>query len=356
MPADRRAAGAGAGSPPTASRRAGEADPALAPGTTRRARAAPLAVHVRAFVAWLRLNRNASEHTARAYESDLAQLIAATAAHRDRPRGTVTLEDLDQAAVGDFLRDLEGRGVSRASTARKLAAVRTFCRYLQHQGLLARDPTALVGAPRREQKLPIHLDRAEVEALVAAPDRSTPLGRRDRAILELFYAAGLRLGELAGLDVDDVNLSARMVRVLGKGGRERIVPFGRAAAEAIRAWLPDREALAGGAAEPGRPARDRGRLRHPLFVNHRGGRLSARSIDRIVRRAAAAAGVRPGTSPHALRHSFATHLLGAGADLRAIQELLGHRRLSTTQRYTHLDLARLQETYRRAHPRAGRAD
>ncbi|HXH07921.1 MAG TPA: tyrosine recombinase XerC [Vicinamibacterales bacterium] len=322
-------------------------------GDGRRDGSGALAAHVRAFLAWLRLNRNASEHTARAYESDLNQFVAAIAAHRGCRRSAVSLVELDQAAVSDFLRDLNARGLSRGSTARKLAAVRAFCRYLQHQGLLERDPTELVGSPRREQKLPVHLDRSEIEALVAAPDASTPLGRRDRAILELFYAAGLRLGELAGLDLDDVNLPARMVRVLGKGRRERLVPFGRAAAEALRAWLPDREAFAGGAAEPGHPARDRGRRRDPLFVNYRGRRLSTRSIDRIVRRWAAAAGVRPGTSPHALRHSFATHLLGAGADLRAIQELLGHRRLSTTQRYTHLDLARLQETYRRAHPRAG---
>jgi integrase/recombinase XerC len=170
------------------------------------------------------------------------------------------------------------------------------------------------------------------------------MARRDRAILELFYASGLRLSELAGLGLDDVDLSAQMVRTLGKGGKQRLVPFNRSTATAIRAYLADRERLM-----QGRPGRS-----NPLFVNYRGNRLTTRSIDRLVRRHAAASGVRPGVSPHALRHSFATHLLQRGADLRAIQELLGHARLSTTQRYTHVNTAQLVDVYRKSHPRAGR--
>jgi integrase/recombinase XerC len=171
------------------------------------------------------------------------------------------------------------------------------------------------------------------------PDGSTPLGRRDRAILELFYASGLRLSELVGLDLEDLNLSARMVRVMGKGRKERLVPFNTAAREAIAAWLKDRAVLLCGSGDP-------------LFLNARGSRLTGRSVQRLVARHVSGCSTRFGISPHALRHSFATHLLQFGADLRAIQELLGHVQLSTTQRYTHVNLTQLQETYRRAHPRA----
>jgi site-specific recombinase XerD len=195
-----------------------------------------------------------------------------------------------------------------------------------------------------------------MEALLAAPSGDTPLGRRDRAILELFYASGLRLSELVGLDIDDVNLSARMVRALGKGGKQRIVPFNTTTATALREYLHAREGLVRrGPAKAGGDVRSaRGRPRaDPLFVNYRGGRLTVRSVDRLVRRYVAATSARTGISPHALRHSFATHLLQRGADLRAIQELLGHARLSTTQRYTHVNAAQLVDVYRRAHPRAG---
>jgi integrase/recombinase XerC len=198
-----------------------------------------------------------------------------------------------------------------------------------------------------------------MERLLAAPDHTTPAGRRDRAVLELFYASGLRLSELVDLDLEDVNLSSRVVRVRGKGGKERLVPFNRSAAEAMRAMIQDgasRLSPSGPRASgPEAPSRARAR-RHALFLNVRGGRLTGRSVDRIVRRYVRQAAIAQGISPHALRHTFATHLLQAGADLRAIQELLGHANLSTTQRYTHLDVARLQEVYRKAHPRAKRTE
>src|SRR5262249_47549497 len=197
----------------------------------------------------------------------------------------------------------------------------------------------LVATPKREIRMPAHLSEQEMVALLAAPAADEPLGRRDRAILELFYASGLRLSELAGLNVADLNLSARMVRVLGKGGKPRLVPFNANAAAAVRAYLKDWESLtkhgAGRVVQAGQEGRD------PLFVNYRGTRLTPRSIDRVVRRYIAATSARMGISPHALRHSFATHLLQRGADLRAIQELLGHARLSTTQRYTHVNAAQL---------------
>jgi integrase/recombinase XerC len=303
--------------------------------------------HLAEFLEHLRLNENASLHTVRAYESDLSQFLAFLAAHAGRRRPDLRPADVDRLTIRAFLGDLHARGNSRASAARKLAAIRTFARYLRREGVLDGDPAALVGTPKREQRLPAHLGEAEMARLLEMPDASTPLGRRDRAILELFYASGLRLSELVGLAIDDVNLSGRVVRVLGKGGKQRLVPFNPKAEAALRAWLKDWEGLAATVAAAGRR-----RKAEPLFLNYQGGRLSTRSVDRLVRKYVAACSTRFGISPHALRHSFATHLLQRGADLRAIQELLGHSRLSTTQRYTHVDAAQLMDAYRKAHPKA----
>jgi integrase/recombinase XerC len=304
--------------------------------------------HLTAFLQFLRLNRNASVHTVRAYESDLSQFLDGAAALAGVERAALEPAHLDRQALRGFLAELHKRGLSRASAARKLAAARTFLRYLRREGLLDGDAGALVPTPKRDVRMPVHLSEQEMTRFVTSPALDDPLGRRDRAILELFYASGLRLGELAGLDVDDLNLSAQMVRTLGKGGKQRIVPFNTSTASAIRAYLKDRALLVRA------PSRARSKA-DPLFVNYRGARLTARSIDRLVRRYAARSGVRLGVSPHALRHSFATHLLQRGADLRAIQELLGHARLSTTQRYTHINAAQLVEVYRKSHPKAGRS-
>ena len=347
---------------------------------------------LRAFLAHLRLNRNASAHTVRAYESDLDQFTTFLAADLKRPRPELQPTDITRPTIRGFLADLFRRGESRASAARKLAAVRTFLRYLKREGLIEADPGLLVVTPKREQKIPRHLEIDEMVRLLETPDTSAPLGRRDRAILELLYASGLRLSELVSLDLEDVNLGSRMVRVMGKGRKERLVPFNRSAAEALRAWLPDREALLGQLAAGSRqPAAERERPRagrrhgtRPVssapgslavrekppaasrrspaeggggvFLNYRGTRLSSRHVHRLVRHYVAACSVRFGISPHAIRHTFATHLLEAGADLRAIQEMLGHVRLGTTQRYTHVNAAQLMEVYRRAHPRAKVAD
>ncbi len=306
--------------------------------------------HLKAFLAYLRLNRNASAHTVRAYESDLAQFLDHVAATSGVRRSALGVEALTRDAIRAFLGGLHAGGRSRATAARKLAALRTFLKYLRREGWLEDDPGGLVATPKRDVRMPAHLSEAEMTALIEAASSPTPLGRRDRAILELVYASGLRVSELVGLDLEDVNLRARMVRVLGKGGKPRLVPFNTSAASALRAYLTDRDLLAA-AGQAARPARGHGR-RDPVFLNYRGGRLTTRSVDRVVRRYVAASSARLGISPHALRHSFATHLLQRGADLRAIQELLGHARLSTTERYTHVNAAQLLEVYKRSHPRA----
>ena len=305
------------------------------------------------FLEHLALNENASDHTVRAYQSDLTQFLGFLAQQLQRPRCDVAPTDFDRGRVREFLSELHKRGNSRSSAARKLAAIRAFGRFLRREGVVESDPAAFVGTPKREQRLPAHLGESEMSRLLETPDTSHPLGRRDRAILELFYASGLRLSELVGLDVDDINLSSRVVRVLGKGRKERIVPFNHSTEDALRAWLKDWESI-GASEKRGQSNSNKMRKKAsvPVFLNYQGRRLSTRSVDRLVRKHVAACSTRFGISPHALRHSFATHLLERGADLRVIQELLGHARLTTTQRYTHLNAAQLIETYRKTHPKA----
>jgi len=310
--------------------------------------------HLKPFLAYLRLNRNASAHTVRAYESDLSQFLASVATAAGVKRSALRFEALTREAIRAFLADLHAGGRSRATAARKLAAVRTFLKYLRRESLVEEDAGALVSTPKRDVRMPAHLSEAEMIALIDAASTPTPLGRRDRAILELVYASGLRVSELVGLDVEDVNLGARMLRVMGKGGKQRLLPFNTTAAAALRVYLKDRALLVASATALSSPARGGRHRRDPMFVNYRGGRLTTRSVDRIVRRYVAASSARLGISPHALRHSFATHLLQRGADLRAIQELLGHARISTTERYTHVNAAQLRDVYRRSHPRAVR--
>jgi integrase/recombinase XerC len=308
---------------------------------------------LRAFLEYLRLNRNASEHTAAAYDNDVSQFLVFAAQYRAIPIDALEPLHLDLGTIRAFLADLYRQGHARTSVSRKLSALRAFGRYLRREGWIDSDPAALAVGPKREQKIPAHLSVDEMTRLLEMPDVSTALGRRDRAILELFYASGLRLSELVGLDLDDVNLRARMVRVMGKGGKERLVPFNSTTEQSIRAWLIDRAVFRHSRA----PSAHNGKPRvqtEPLFVNFRGARLTGRSVQRLVARYVAACSTRFGISPHALRHSFATHLLERGADLRAIQELLGHVQLSTTQRYTHVNSAQLLDVYRKAHPRAKR--
>ena len=317
------------------------------------------------FLDHLRLNRNTSVHTSAAYRSDLSQFLEFAAEHLGKAGRPLQPSDLDLPLVRAYMAELHRLGQSRSSVARKLSALRTFVRFLRREGWIETDPTVLALAPRREQRVPAHLSIDEMSRLLEAPDPSSPLGRRDRAILELFYASGLRLSELVGLDIEDVNLRARIVRVTGKGDKERLVPFNTSAQKALRVWYADRALLrtvrrrGSGTTKPQSKVPSTAVPRvsaaaDPLFINARGTRLTGRSVQRLVARYVSGCSERFGISPHALRHSFASHLLQRGADLRAIQELLGHVQLSTTQRYTHVNTAQLLEVYRKAHPRARR--
>jgi integrase/recombinase XerC len=282
-----------------------------------------------------------------AYRRDLSHFLAFAAGHLGRTAAQLDPRALDLGLVRAYLAELYRLRHARASVARKLSSLRSFVRFLRREGWIEADPVVLALAPRRDRKVPAHLSVDEMERLLDTPDASTVLGRRDRAVLELFYASGVRLSELVALDLEDVDLAGRIVRVLGKGGKERLVPFNTSAQRALRTWYEDRLVLR---AARGRRVDDG----DPIFVNARGGRLTGRSVQRLVARHVAGCSTRCGISPHALRHSFASHLLQRGADLRAIQELLGHAQLTTTQRYTHINAAQLLDVYRQAHPRARR--
>ena len=308
--------------------------------------------HLRSFLQYLKLNRHVSPHTVRAYESDVTQYLAWVASETGKKMSELEPADLDMASVRGHIAGLNQAGKARSSVARKLSGLRTFVKYLRREDIIEHDPTAMAVAPKRDQTIPTHLSEREIERLIETPNTGEPLGRRDRAILELFYASGLRLSELVAIDLEDINLSGRMVRVMGKGGKERLVPFNQNTLAAIKAWMRDRAAILAARPQPVAAKRAKPAKADPLFVNYRGARLTGRSVDRLLRRYVALCSTRLGISPHALRHSFATHLLQRGADLRAIQELLGHARLSTTQRYTHVNAAQLIDVYRKSHPRA----
>ena len=298
------------------------------------------------FLEHLRVETNASVHTLRSYATDLEQFrsfLLSKDFSIDEKSGDVSVEKIDHLAIRAYLSHLY-RGHKKSSLARKLAAQRSFFRYLVEEGFLAQNPAEIVATPKQEKPLPTFLPVDEVFSLLETPDRSTTWGARDRAILETLYSCGIRVSELTGLSEGDVDFSLGILKVYGKGRKERIVPIGEKALAAIREYLPQRDRILGSLGHKGRGS--------PLFINPRGGRLTSRSVARILHKYILKCGLLRKVSPHALRHSFATHLLDAGADLRAIQELLGHVSLSTTQRYTHVSVDKLMEVYDRAHPRA----
>lgn len=309
------------------------------------ARAGASGAFVADFLRWLEVERNDSPHTVKGYGRD----VTAFAAFLDRYYGAGSWRwaGVDRQAVRGFLAEAQRRGWSKRSMARALSAVRTFYRFLNlHHGIEV-NPARAAATPKLERRLPGYLDRGAVERLFAHAEaragEGTLEGRRNRAILELFYSTGMRLGELVGLGVDDVDLVSEQVVVRGKGRKERLLPIGRPALLALRQYLPRRDEVMREARSPDRRA---------LFVSARGRRLSARAVQLLVRRALDDVSGGQDVSTHALRHSFATHLLDAGADLRAVQELLGHASLSTTQIYTHTSVERLKKVYHQAHPRA----
>ena len=286
------------------------------------------------FLDGLRVERGLAAHTLAAYRRDLAD-FAAFLRRRGLEPGGIT-----RGVLRAYLHDLQQRGRAPSTLARRLAALRGFCRYLHEEGHLPADPAEGMSSPRPGRRLPRVLAVEEVERVLEEPDPHTPAGLRDRALLELLYATGLRVSELVGLNLDDLLLDHGLVRCRGKGGKERVVPVAAPAVAALRAYL-----------RQGRPVLARRPGERALFLNRRGGRLSRQAVWKLIRAAARQAGLRRPVSPHTLRHSFATHLLAGGADLRSVQELLGHADISTTQIYTHLTRQHLLQAYLRAHPR-----
>jgi integrase/recombinase XerC len=287
---------------------------------------------------YLGSERNYSKHTVKAYITDIGEFLRVIKEKKlvGEEAGAIDFEKLDETPVRAYISWLYTRN-SRSSISRKLASVRTFFEFLIRKGAIKNNLAKLVPTPRGEKRLPTFLTVDEVVKLLSI-EGSGALVSRDAAVLELLYSSGLRVSELVGINLNDIDLKNLTVKVLGKGNKERIVPVGSKAARALDQYLRERPGM--------NPGGDH------LFVNTRGDRLNVRSVDRIIRKYALLAGIPKNVSPHVLRHTFATHLLGGGADLRAIQEMLGHKSLSTTQRYTHTSIEKLMEIYDKTHPRA----
>lgn len=297
------------------------------------------------YTTYLRYERNASPHTIRNYHSDLLQF-------RDflkggNPDAAIDLKAINALRIRGFLAHLFEREKKKSSIGRKLAAVRAFYKFLVRDGVLAANPAATVSTPKLEKKLPRIMTEEEINNFLDGVAKATadgaPMMRRDRAILELLYASGLRVSELTGLDLRSVNFGDSMLLVRGKGRKERIVPFGSKAAQALNDYLPVREKILMEAKKRGETA---------LFLNARGNRLTTRSVDRLLKSYVRTFGPQLKVSPHSMRHAFASHLLTEGADLRAIQEMLGHRSLATTQKYTQVSIKHLMDVYDKTHPKA----
>ena len=299
------------------------------------------------FLEHLRYERNLSEHTLRNYQSDLEQFhdYLAPANSKTGKRTEPALAAIDHLTVREWLATLHAAQKQKASIARKLAALRTFFQFLVREGMIEMNPAKLVSTPRLEKRLPKHLSVEEAIKFVETPNLETDLGKRDRAMLELMYATGVRVAELTKLNLSHIDFKNRLLRVSGKRRKERIVPFGEPALEALKIYLEVRENLLAVA-----PISER--EPEVLFLNYQGTRITTRSVGRMVEKYIRICAGRYDISPHALRHSFATHLLDSGADLRDIQELLGHARLSTTQVYTHVSMEKLIKVYDKAHPKA----
>ncbi len=287
------------------------------------------------FLAFLKHEKNASPHTLAAYERDLLQ-VAAYLKERD-----VRWDKAGNVLLRGFLAELHEKKRKRSTIGRKLAALRSFYDFCVRKRWTSENPAKVLATPKQEKNVPSFLSEDEMTALLDLPRTGKPLDLRDRAMLELFYATGIRVSELVGIETGDLHFGERLVRVRGKGKKERIVPFGRKAREALEEYSRARPRLA-----------DKAAAEAAFFLNYRGERLTSRSVQRMVRKRIRRTAVARKISPHSLRHSFASHLLGRGADLRVIQELLGHASLATTQKYTHVDLKQLLAVYNKSHPRS----
>jgi len=288
------------------------------------------------YINYLEAERNMSAYTVRNYTTDLLDFFDFL-----RAKDISSLKEVDRLTLRDYLAHLMKQGLVKASIARKLSAIRSFYRYLLREGMISTSPAATTSSPKLDKRLPSFLTIEEVKRLLEAPDLSTPQGQRDRALLELLYASGLRVSELAQLNLEQVNLDTREIRVWGKGAKERVVLMGKPAAEALATYLSQ-----------GRPKLLGKKRSSALLLNRYGGRLPERRIQRILEKYASLAGIDKKVHPHLLRHTFATHLLDGGADLRVVQELLGHADLSSTQIYTHVTKSQAKKVYLSAHPMA----
>ncbi len=282
------------------------------------------------FINYLKIEKNASHHTIINYKIDLKAFSSFL--------GEADINSVDHLALRRFLAELRGKNYSKRTIARKLASLRSFFRFLYREGHIKSNPVTAISSPKLDKKLPKFLDVGKVTKLILSPDVKTESGLRDRAILETLYSCGIRVSELVGLDMDDVDFISGVIKVLGKGRKERMVPIGDMALDSIRKYAEGRGA--------------RAKDKKAVFLNSRGSRLTDRSVRRVVDKYIHACSIEEKISPHSLRHSFATHLLDRGADLRSVQELLGHMNLSTTQIYTHVTMERLKNVYDKAHPRA----
>jgi len=290
------------------------------------------------YINYLEAERNASRYTVRNYTTDLLDFFDFL-----RTKKISSLKDVDRHVLRDYLSHLMERGIVKASIARKLSAIRSFYRYLLREEIIPTSPVATTSSPKLDKRLPSFLTIEEINRLLEAPDLSPPQGQRDRALLEILYASGLRVSELVSLNLEQVNLDSNEIRVWGKGSKERMVLMGKPATEALRTYL-----------KQGRPKLfgTKIRMTNALFINRYGKRLTERRVQRILEKYANIAGIGKRVYPHMLRHTFATHLLDGGADLRVVQELLGHANLSSTQIYTHVTQSQARKVYLSAHPMA----
>ncbi len=294
--------------------------------------------YVNQFINYLKIERNCSTHTIDSYSRDLTDFLK----HISDENGNLpSIEHIDHLTIRGYLANLQSRQLTRTTIVRKLSSLRSFFRYLCKRGYLDINPTSAVSSPKVQRKLPDYLEISEIEALLDMPDKNNIIGLRDRAILELLYSTGMRVSEMLALDLSDIDYSNSIVKVRGKGKKERIIPIGSYAMSALKDYLKRRKELIVKKSE------------QALFISERGNRIpDAKSVNRRISKYAKLADIKKNVTAHTLRHTFATHLLNAGADLRSVQELLGHEKLATTQIYTHISADRLKEVYEKTHPRA----